>query len=232
MRAALAYAERLRAWLDPLQAELMSTAKSSRHLKRDATRGDPHGRLRIITHEYVKRIPVHVIEATANEVSAQNAADLERVGRVIGIRMSAIVPHDKLAEFRSANIARITSIAEDQLSDVEATLAEAEEKGWHVDALASALQDRFDVTDSKANFIARDQILKLNGEITETRQVASGITRYIWTTSGDERVRPIHAELDGTEHAWSDPPETTDDGDLNNPGGDFQCRCIAYPVIE
>ncbi len=56
----------------------------------------------------------------------------------------------------------------------------------------------------------------LNDALTDTPQ-----GYYIWRTAGDERVRPEHAQYNGTKRAWSDSPD---------PGEDFNCRCWAEPV--
>ncbi|MDR1399405.1 MAG: minor capsid protein [Treponema sp.] len=91
---------------------------------------------------------------------------------------------------------------------------------------------------SKANLIARDQIGKLNGEITQRRMESVGLTMYIWSTSGDERVRPSHEMMDGGLCRWSDPSVYSDDGGktwkprpsgavTQHPGFDIQCRCTA-----
>jgi hypothetical protein len=42
----------------------------------------------------------------------------------------------------------------------------------------------------------------------------------------DERVREEHAALEGQTFAWSSPPA------VGHPGEDFQCRCVALPVID
>jgi SPP1 gp7 family putative phage head morphogenesis protein len=74
--------------------------------------------------------------------------------------------------------------------------------------------------------IARDQTLKLNSAITKDRHIAAGISEYTWSTSLDDRVRPEHEALEGTKHSWDAPPEP------GHPGEDFQCRCVAIPVID
>lgn len=87
------------------------------------------------------------------------------------------------------------------------------------------LLDRGNVSESRAELIARDQTLKLNGAIAKANQEASGITRYMWSTSKDERVRPTHRALEGQVFAWASPPP------VGHPGQDFQCRCVAMPVL-
>lgn len=97
--------------------------------------------------------------------------------------------------------------------------------------LRDALLERGGVSESRAELIARDQTLKLNGAMNQARQESVGVETYTWSTSGDERVRATHEELDGEICAWSDPPLENDDGEKLHPGEDFQCRCIAIPVI-
>lgn len=132
--------------------------------------------------------------------------------------------------YRAANVARIKSIAQERLWEFSDLLDEAEAGGWRVERLAKAIREQFDVSRSKAKLLAKDQTLKLGAAITKERQTQSGITRYIWSTSGDERVREGHRDLDGTVQSWDDPPDTGD-GERNHPGEDYQCRCVAIPVL-
>lgn len=70
-------------------------------------------------------------------------------------------------------------------------------KGRTPAAISNEIQRRFDVTKSKANLLARDQIGTLSADLTRTRQESAGVKEYIWRSSGDERVRACHRELDG-----------------------------------
>jgi SPP1 gp7 family putative phage head morphogenesis protein len=111
--------------------------------------------------------------------------------------------------------------------------------GWSVGQLSKqimALDQK--ITKGKANFIARDQIGKLNGEITQRRMESIGLTMYIWETSGDERVRPSHEMMDGGLCRWDDSAVFSQDGGKTwiprpsgavvlHPGQDYQCRCTA-----
>lgn len=116
------------------------------------------------------------------------------------------------------------------LSDVSSVVEQAHRSGLRVEALAGELIERFGVSESRAELIARDQVLKLNAQIHRQKQQDAGITHYIWRTSGDRRVRERHAELNNTRQAWANPPEVAP-GRHEHPGGDYQCRCRARPVI-
>lgn len=127
---------------------------------------------------------------------------------------------------RQANIALITNAARDYAADVQKVFNDPKNIGLHVKDLTDKLVERGNVSQSRAELIARDQTLKLNGNITQIRQQAAGITSYTWSTSNDERVREEHRALEGQVFTWGNPPS------VGAPGEDFQCRCIAVPIIE
>jgi SPP1 gp7 family putative phage head morphogenesis protein len=99
--------------------------------------------------------------------------------------------------------------------------------GRRYEDIAEDVQKVLNVTEARAKVIARDQMAKVNASITESKQVALGITSYQWSTSNDERVRDTHAAQDGKVFRWDSPPS-----DTGHPGDDVMCRCVAVPVIE
>lgn len=136
-----------------------------------------------------------------------------------------------IATFREANIALMVSAAQRYASQVRDVLDDG--YGMRAEELAPLIRARAMVSESHAELIARDQTLKLNGQINAAKQQGAGITEYVWSTSADERVRPDHAALDGETYTWGDPPVTDEaSGARNEPGMDFQCRCVPLPVIE
>ncbi len=115
-------------------------------------------------------------------------------------------------------------------SVLQRELAQPLEAGTRVEELQAWLQEKFGFDQRRAELIARDQTLKLSGQLQEERQTQAGISRYTWTTSGDERVRHDHAELDGKTFSWDDPPIVNASEVARgrpprreHPGGDFQC---------
>lgn len=124
------------------------------------------------------------------------------------------------------NVSLIQSIDSRYLDDVQGVLLTAQTTGTQTRALQEQLRERFSVSASRAELIARDQLGKLNGQINEGRSRQLGVKRYRWSTSGDERVRRSHEALDGKVFSWDAPPA------VGHPGTDFQCRCSAEPVFE
>lgn len=154
-----------------------------------------------------------------------NKSNKLAVTALVGITPHDLGVEDKIKEFRAQNIALIDKAANAYADDVEAVLGDPDNYGIRVEDLKSKLVERGNVSESRAELIARDQTLKLNGQLNELRQTNAGIESYVWSTSHDERVRPDHAELDGQEFRWSDPPEP------GHPGQDINCRCVALAVL-
>jgi SPP1 gp7 family putative phage head morphogenesis protein len=97
-------------------------------------------------------------------------------------------------------------------------------EGIRVEEVRARIQERMGVVQSRAELIARDQTLKLYGQIQEARQTDAGIEEYTWSTSLDERVRSRHTELEGTTQRWDTPPVVDrKTGRRAHPGEDFQC---------
>lgn len=137
-----------------------------------------------------------------------------------------------LREWAKDNAALIKDIPEKamrQIADLTRdTLLSGRSQEDMVDELYDIFGDRMDVADSRVNLIARDQVAKLNGQLTKERQIDVGVESYIWRTVGDERVREEHEMVDGNTYTWDSPPEETDG---NHPGEDYQCRCWAEPIL-
>jgi SPP1 gp7 family putative phage head morphogenesis protein len=172
------------------------------------------------------------VAQSGRQLDLFNRRDMQRV---LGIDVREIPSVDMyIDQWRDLNVGLIETglRAEVQvprlrplLQDVSQVIERAHAEGVRVEVLAHDLRERFDVSDSRAELIARDQTLKLNAQISRHRQLSAGVEEYIWDTSGDERVRESHARLDGQKFSWHAPPS------VGHPGQDFQCRCTAIPVI-
>lgn len=158
---------------------------------------------------------------------AKAVDDANRKGlALLGIR----APKDprvasEIAKRRQENIDLVVNAGRTYAGAVQEIVNDPSTFGLRVEEIKAKLRERSDVTESRAELIARDQTLKLNGALTEIRQRSAGVDEYVWSTSLDERVRDSHAVLEGQRFSWSSPPE------VGHPGQDFQCRCVALPVV-
>ena|GEM_PF-290423 len=108
--------------------------------------------------------------------------------------------------------------------------------------VTKAMLEAYAKNKCKAEFWARDQMAKLNTDLAQQQQKDAGVEEYIWSTSGDERVRgnpagkwpntkDNHYKLDGRRFSWESPPEVAP-GRNCHPGEDFNCRCVALPIFN
>jgi SPP1 gp7 family putative phage head morphogenesis protein len=164
----------------------------------------------------------------AGRINRFNRGETERMFRsVLAIDLGAdpnLAP--QIAAFVRDNVRLISSIHEDLLFEVDGIISRGARQGLRASEMAEQIEQRFGVTESRAQLIARDQTASLNGDLAQARQQALGVEEYVWRTSMDERVRPEHAEREGEKFRWDDPPE---DG---HPGQPINCRCTAEPVLD
>ncbi|WP_080737874.1 phage minor head protein [Gallibacterium anatis] len=127
------------------------------------------------------------------------------------------------AEWQNINL--IKSLPMQLQEKLRYRMAEAVLGGESYKSLAADLEKLLDIPKRRATIIARDQIGKLNGRLTQLRQENIGVKSYIWRGSLDERERLLHVEREGKEFRWDNPPE---DG---HPGQPILCRCSAEAVL-
>lgn len=132
---------------------------------------------------------------------------------------------EALSQWEAENIKLIRSIPQQALDRMHGKIVSAVRSGTPTAKLAEWIRNEYGVARSRADLIARDQVGKLNGQLTEERQTRIGVRSYKWRGSLDERERDEHVAREGETFRWDDPPE---DG---HPGEPILCRCWAEPVL-
>ena len=131
------------------------------------------------------------------------------------------------------NVDLITSVPHETIANLRNVVQEGYLAGRSNTAIGKEIQRAYGVERSKAQFWARDQVAKLNADLTREQQKDAGVEEYIWSDSGDSRVRDRHGELNGKRFSWSDPPIVDKrTGRRCHPGEDYNCRCVALPVFN
>ncbi len=188
---------------------------------------------------YEKLMPEHQVKAIVDRIARRtntfNAEDTARVFKSsLGVDVFRSEPWltQEMKGFVHENVKLIKTIPQQFFDRIEGNVWRAAKKGTLAKDLADKLERDYDVTESRAALIARDQVSKFNSGLTKFRQQEVGVTSYIWQTAEDERVRPTHEELDQTEQSWDDPPVSEENGETNHPGEAINCRCVAIPVME
>lgn len=230
----------LRALARTLAREVADAVRGAFTLREDGPFDPDWDGLRIRFAQQAEAMSRGIVDRHGQAVNAHVRRDQERILRISLARETPAVRR-RLREFREENVALIRSIPERHLDDMRRLVARSQREGWTTDRLAAIIQEREDVSESRAELIARDQTLKANASLTQIRHEDAGITEYEWSTSRDERVRgnpqglypnsaSDHYVLEGTRHRWDNPPDNGD-GEHVHPGEDFQCRCVAVPIL-
>jgi SPP1 gp7 family putative phage head morphogenesis protein len=128
-----------------------------------------------------------------------------------------------LSAWEQYNLSLIKSIPDGVIGQLRSEFTRAFVNGTNMEDLAKIVEGRAGVGKNRAKLIARDQIGKLNGQLSEMRQKAAGIDDYVWHTMQDERVRPTHRVRNNKRYSWNDSGI--------KPGQEIKCRCVASPVF-
>lgn len=174
----------------------------------------------------------NIANGFVNRGNIQNQQEVSKnLKNQTGIDLSAYLGNspriaEKVNAMTTANVQLIKSIRSQYLDKVQNAVTQAMVNGTLNKDLVQQIKDIGKTTEKRAIFIARDQSSKLNAALTQARHEDVGITKYTWSTSGDERVRESHAEKDGQVFEYANPP-----ADTGHAGHDFNCRCVAIPYL-
>lgn len=149
---------------------------------------------------------------------------------------------EKLAQDYTENMDLfIKKFAKREIVGLREAVEENANQGYRFDELIPDIKKRYGITARHAKFLARNETSIFMSKFHEQRYKEAGITRYIWSTSHDARVRPAlgttdygdnHRRLEGRVFSYDDPPVVdTANGRKANPGEDYNCRCVAIPIL-
>jgi len=159
----------------------------------------------------------------------------ERVAKATGIEVTALIAGEAMKSTTNALMLEtaqwIKTLRDDTFQRFTNDTLFAMTNGDSLDSLV----DGFDAIEKNrknhARFLARNQVQNYNSISTKIRAQNLGIQKAVWQTSGDERVRPSHADRDGKEYDVAKGLYSSIDGEFLIPGVDYNCRCTAVYVI-
>lgn len=176
-----------------------------------------------------------VAKSFGERTSAFQKEQLDRqVRAAVGVTYASIErpTRDRVEGWAAQNVDLIKTVPERYFDRLRRDIEEAYSTGMSTDVLVERFEEDYGIQERDAERIAVDQIGKLNSDLNQDRQEALGVTKFIWRTVNDQRVRDEHAELDGQEFEWSDPPVDSETGEQMTPGSPIRCRCYAEPVLD
>lgn len=169
-----------------------------------------------------------LVALVARRVERFNAEQFHRtIRQAYGVDVFKAEPELRqlAAVWEAENIKLIRSIPAQYLDSLHGKVVAAVQKGTSLRDLTAQVRQTYKVPRNRAELIARDQVGKLNGQLTAYRQQNIGVAEYRWRGVLDERERDEHVAREGHVFRWDKPPE---DG---HPGQPIRCRCWAEAVL-
>lgn len=128
------------------------------------------------------------------------------------------------------NVTLIKSIHTVYAEQVQELVLESVHAGRDIAGLKTALEERYGVAASRAEFIALDQNNKATGFIEQQRRLDLGIDESMWFHSGGGKVpRPSHVAAHRVTYKTAQ--GCLIDGEYIRPGEKPRCGCVSAAVI-
>jgi SPP1 gp7 family putative phage head morphogenesis protein len=136
-----------------------------------------------------------------------------------------------LRELMEEQVALITSLPLEAAERVHSLALRGMETGARADVIAREILRTGEVTKSRAALIARTETTRASTNLLQARAEHVGSEGYIWRTSEDADVRPLHRKLNGQFFRWTEPPIAAEPNIRAHAGAIFNCRCWPEPMI-
>jgi SPP1 gp7 family putative phage head morphogenesis protein len=148
-------------------------------------------------HNYSRRVlasgrrlhaQAHLFAERTREHSRQQLD--QQLREAIGVPYTSIEKpiRDLVPVFTSSNAEIVKSIPDRYFERLRRDVSRAVEEGTHPETMAQRFRELDGMADTDARRLARDQILKLQSNITHARLESIGVREAIWRTMRDNRV--------------------------------------------
>lgn len=158
-----------------------------------------------------------------------------RIAAKVGIDVKDLIAREGLKSTTNALMLEtaqwVKTMRDDALESFTNNTLFGMSQGESLDTIVSQFDGVVSQRKNHARFLARNQVQNYNSITTKIRAQNLGITKAIWETAGDERVRPSHAARGGKEFDLAEGFYSSSDGKSLLPGTDYNCRCTYTLVI-
>ncbi len=236
---AVSLVEGVSAWrrlLGPLVAQLPDlVAGADRRMRRDDLESGRRARQLIdkaritVTSSSRSRVEMIAQRAALRTAVHHKAEFVRQMQAAFGVEVPILDRglQPMVDSFIHENTALVEKLGQRTLDDIEKLVNGAFARGMTIDDLNTEIERRFEIAERHARLIARDQIQKLNAQVTRMRHQAIGVLAFRWLTRNDSKVRPSHAVKHGRifPYEGSRAPSFL-------PGDEHNCRCSEEPVFD
>lgn len=165
-----------------------------------------------------------------NKVNRRNRKQLyEMVEKRIGVSSTELTQTEGLTYRINALVIEteqwVKQLRDETLQMYTTNVLRAMTRGESLEEIMQQFEGMVEKRKNHARFTARNQIAHFNSMTTKLRAQNLGLTRAVWVTSRDERVRECHRVRNGKEFNLEEGLYSSCDGKTLLPGVDYQCRC-------
>ena len=150
-----------------------------------------------------------------------------RVAEKTGINITDLIAKEGMKPTTNALMAEtsqwIKTLRDDTFQKFTNNTLFAMSQGESLDTIVSQFDEVISERKNHAKFLARNQVQNYNSITTKIRAQNLGITKAVWETAGDERVRPAHEDREGKEFDLAEGLYSDVDGLYLLPGTDYNC---------
>lgn len=158
-----------------------------------------------------------------------------RVAAKSGINVQELIAKEGMKSTTNALMAEtaqwIQTLRDEALQSFTNNTLFAMTQGESLDTIVKQFDSVVKERKNHAQFLARNQVQNYNSITTKIRAQNLGITKAIWETADDDRVRPSHADREGKEFDLATGLYSSVDGKHLLPGTDYNCRCTYTMII-
>jgi SPP1 gp7 family putative phage head morphogenesis protein len=160
---------------------------------------------------YIERITKEDLQKQIEQISGQSI-------------WLGVFPQGLLESFIEEHQKLIKALQREHLDKIALAIKRGIREGRLEKDLVQEIRSVTEMSKRRSRLIARNAPLQYSGALTKHHQITSGIKKYRWQTSHDERVRESHRKLDGKVFDWNSPGPY--------PRNEVNCRCDAIPMPE
>jgi SPP1 gp7 family putative phage head morphogenesis protein len=126
----------------------------------------------------------------------------------------------------------IKDFAEKETAKLRQQVQDLTLQGYRPEAISKVIEKEFDVTQNKANFLAKQESSLFMAELQTQEFNTYGAKQFKWHSSQDSRVRKLHKQLNQKIYSIDNPPVIDERTKQTGfPGQAFGCRCAMSAVF-
>lgn len=121
------------------------------------------------------------------------------------IKLGKVINKQALLTLQSSQLEYLSNLAKELAKKVTKILSKGYEEGMSIDQIAKQIEENIDnTTESRAELIARSEIIKASALGTRQGMREAGIKKYMWLTARDKKVCALCKSYDGKTFSIDD----------------------------